>query len=243
MRTPKSMRQWKGFSKAFTLIELLVVIAIIAILAALLLPALSTAKEKSKAIACQGNLKQIATCVIGYSDDYAGWLPQADFASNYMGYWKYLLAPYAGMAPSSQTDPILGTKIFRCPSWQWKSDINSAYYQSGYGWNQALGYLNGSSWGIAPYVKLSSVTSPSLTVMVMDTVDWHSSTSYSEQNYAKLFTSGEFNEFTDGLPIGNRHANGIEIAWADGHVSWMSQLEMMQGRNWYSSWYFMLKKP
>jgi len=61
--------------RAFTLIELLVVVAVISILAAMLLPALSSAREKSRRASCMTSLKQMALGVEAYSGDYSGYLP------------------------------------------------------------------------------------------------------------------------------------------------------------------------
>lgn len=127
---------------AFSLIELLVVIAIIAILASMLLPALSKTRELAKQSQCMGNMKQWGLLCGLYIDDWQGWMPGGGGVGNTpRPQWYFSMKDYL-------TDGVIyGNKMLLCPS---NKDTRAAYGppvfpDSGYGMTMVTGGLSSTT--------------------------------------------------------------------------------------------------
>ncbi len=203
-RRSASSRLSRGFSPLlpgaalrFTLIELLVVIAIIAVLCALLFPALSGTKEKVNQVACRSNLRQIGMMTFHYSVDYNGWLLPYNWAGK-------LISCYSFGA---------NMKVYKCPSERLQAVTNTAEVHYG----ACLHYILETfsyAWSLDyPMIKLSDIERSgrlSSTVLLLDSQDMGGGGSY----YVMHSTGNWRVNWAQG-----RHGQSMGVVWTDMHVS------------------------
>ncbi len=243
MAPPK--RRWHVFR--FTLIELLVVIAIIAILAAILLPALNSARERGKRISCAANWKQHGTAAQMYTGDYQDYVPCSQFKTGgATGWWSYQIAPYNGYPVVAanefnaeiQEDPFFHRGVYRCPSFSEAplralSGFQEKYLYGavGYGWNGMQPTVN-------PTLKYGKVRNPSQKYFGGDgtdagTVEYHFRIFYHPSTYTGTGVAA--------LNVGFRHQGGVNTLMADGHTEYWRHTDLVNrhtvnGKAYYR-WY------
>jgi len=184
--------------KGFTLIELLVVIAIIAILAAMLLPALQKAREKARQAACTNNLKQLSTTWLMYLNDWGKQVPYTDnvSSSGYHYVWARIFINEGYLSWSN-------SKIFICPSnptTKTCTMVTLNYY-----YNYYVGHYT------SPFNKITSLEDRSGKLMIF--CDSPKGTAHFVGWYGDL-------PYTNGP-----HKNGFNVAFGDGHIGWMIQVD------------------
>ena len=192
-------------SRGFTLIELLVVIAIIAILMAILMPALNRAREQGKRIACLNNLKQLTLAWIMYADDNDGRICAANIGHSDYGWVAAmdvsdpLTSQIAAMKRGMLYEYCSNLKLYKCPTGI-RGEMRTYSVVSSMNTNV------GGSWKGKVLKNKTEILRPSERLVFVD-----------EGRISNFAFSVYYNEpsWRDRPPL--RHGNGTNFSFADGH--------------------------
>ncbi len=224
----------------FTLIELLVVIAIIAILAAMLLPALSAARERAKTASCMTQMKSLGNCMPLYAADNGEWCYSAsnamkdkglrypNFVGVYLGYSYYgarFVYRKEGGFNGNENDSMT---LFRCPTETWTPPVPAAsdFYNRAYfglqGCSYAYNVWAGLAWTHETYPprSLASIATPSdmLAHVCCKMNDKKTSSAEASRDHIDWETSS-----VNALNTYHGGGKAIPATFMDGHADFISK--------------------
>jgi len=237
IRTVAGVRLRPARNAAFTLIELLVVIAIIAILAALLLPALASAKEKGKRAACKSNLHQALLAIHMYGMDFQDKVPSARENQNLWHAIRVSNNTWTNLVQYSGNSAILD-----CPNFRWNPAVLNRY-NSSYGFLIGYQYLGdavvpgsqGYSWH-SPVKLTESATN----TILADANHWGSdglnAIPHAKAGSIYQNSSSYFYALAGSTPT-SLGAQGGNVGYLDGSVVWKN-IKQMSPQNQASSYVY-----
>jgi len=233
----------KKESKAFTLIELLIVISIIALLMAILMPALGAARSGSRALACKSNLRQLVIANIGYATENDGfYVPAASDMWDNAGLHRWHGQRDALGEPFDPLrGPLIGYladgRVKECPlkmEFVKGQDWNTNFEQGGGGYGYNMTYIGSrtsqsaagsvQAWkdSYAMTARMTEIAAPALTLMFADTAMANSEKSLIEYSFAEppftVHNGRPVTGFYMSPSIHFRHRSQTNVGWADGHI-------------------------
>jgi len=222
----------------FTLIELLVVISIIALLIALLLPALGKARQATKQVLCLGNLHNIGLAMGMYADANNGLVPRATNRGRLRWYTAFM--PY--LPEGAGEDDFRRSQIFRCPSYP-VAEQRIGYVVNGW---KFLSTADEFGFETTEPTALDAFDRPSTTIYLADNAfgPWRpilkglndERTNLNDVWSPNHLPSSPFEDVTQGRRVArDRHGPGCNVLLVDQHARWMAAKDMTAD-DWRRDW-------